>query len=50
LPAPPASQPVILAVMLVQEDEVRVYQERGTDFIVAAVEDIVGCLPEGLGG
>src|SRR5579872_5146815 len=45
-----ADEPVILAVMLVQEDEVRVYQERGTDFIVAAVEDIVGCLPEGLGG
>lgn len=45
-----ADEPVILAVMLVQEDEVRVYQERGTDFIVAGVEDIVGCLPEGLGG
>ena len=45
-----ADDPVILAVMLVQNDEVRVYQERGTDFIVASVEDLVGCLPEGWGG
>lgn len=38
-------EPEILAVMLVHEDEVEVYQERGADFIIGAVGDIVGCLP-----
>ena len=36
----------ILVVMLVQDDEVQIYQERGTDFIIAKVEDVMGCLPE----
>lgn len=38
-------EPEILAVMLVHEDEVAVYQERGADFIIGSVADIVECLP-----
>lgn len=38
-------EPEILAVMLVHEDEVAVYQEREVDFIVGSVADIVECLP-----
>lgn len=38
-------EPEILAVMLVHEDEVTVYQERGADVIIGAVGDIVECLP-----
>ena len=45
-----ADDPVILAVMLVQNDDVRVYQERGTDLIVASVEDIVGFCRRGRAG
>lgn len=40
-----ADEPEILAVMLVQQDEVSVYQERGADIIIASVGDIVECLP-----
>jgi len=36
----------ILVAMLVHDDEIQVYQERGTDFIVAGVEDLLECLPE----
>ncbi|HET9922252.1 MAG TPA: HAD family hydrolase [Ktedonobacteraceae bacterium] len=39
-------EPEFLAVMLVHEDEVSVYQERGAEFIVGSVEDVLGCLPE----
>ncbi len=40
------SDPEILIVMLVHEEEVAVYQERGADLIVASVGDLVECLPE----
>ncbi len=43
-----ASEPDILAVMLVHEDEVAVYQERGADIIVGAVEDVLACLPDSI--
>ena len=43
-----ADEPEMLVVMLVHEDEVAVYQERGADFIIASVGDIVECLPEKL--
>jgi HAD superfamily phosphatase len=32
--------PTILAVMLVHEDEIAVYQQRGADIIISAVEDV----------
>lgn len=37
-------EPEMLVVMLVHEDEVGVYQERGADVIVGKVEDVVGCV------
>ena len=40
--------PEILVAMLVHEDEVRVYEERGADFIIGEAEDVVGCLPENM--
>jgi phosphoglycolate phosphatase-like HAD superfamily hydrolase len=42
------SDPEILMAMLIYEHEIEVYQQRGADFIVAAVTDVVGCLPDGL--
>jgi len=41
-----ADEPEILVAMLVHDDEVAVYQERGADFIVGSVEEVVGCLPD----
>jgi len=40
------SEPDMLAVMLVQEQEVAIYQERGADFIVGSVVDVTRCLPD----
>ena len=40
--------PDILIAMLVYEHEVEVYRQRGADFIVQSVMDVVGCLPGGL--
>jgi HAD superfamily phosphatase len=37
----------ILMAMLVYEHEIEVYQQRGADFIVASVTDVMGCLPDG---
>ncbi len=37
----------ILMAMLVYEHEIEVYQQRGADFIVASVTDVIGCLPDG---
>ena len=34
--------------MLVYEHEVEVYRQRGADFIIGAVKDVVGCLPNAL--
>ena len=42
------TDPDILAAMLVYEHEVEVYKERGADFIVYTVTDVVECLPPGL--
>lgn len=39
------SEPEILAVMLVHEEEIGVYQERGADIIFGKVEDVIECLP-----
>ena len=39
------SDPQILAVMLVYEHEVEIYRQRGADFIIRAVKDVLGCLP-----
>lgn len=39
------SDPEILVAMLVHEDEVKVYQQRGADFIIGETEDIISCLP-----
>ena len=41
-----AGDPEILAAMLVHEDEVEVYQQRGADVIIGGVEDVLACLPE----
>jgi HAD superfamily phosphatase len=41
-------EPEMLVAMLVPEEEVELYQERGTDFIVGSVEDLLWCLPEGV--
>jgi HAD superfamily phosphatase len=41
-----ANEPDMLAVMIVRDDEIPVYQERGADFIVGSVEDVLGCLPD----
>ncbi len=38
-------EPEILAGMLVSMDEVLMYQERGADFIVGLVVDVLDCLP-----
>ncbi len=38
-----ASEPDMLAAMLVDEHEAVTYQERGADFIVGSVVDIIGC-------
>src|SRR5437763_10799492 len=40
------TDPEILIVMLVDEEEVAVYQERGADLIVTSVGDLVQCLPD----
>ncbi len=40
--------PDILIAMLVYEHEVEVYKQRGADFIVRSVMDVVECLPGGL--
>jgi HAD superfamily phosphatase len=37
--------PEILVAMLVHGDEVEVYQQRGADFVIGEVEDVMGCLP-----
>ena len=39
-----AQDPDMLAVMLVHGDEVPVYQERGADFIIGSVADVIRCL------
>jgi phosphoglycolate phosphatase-like HAD superfamily hydrolase len=41
-------QPPILAAMLVNEEEVELYKQRGADLIVRSVEDLLECLPERL--
>jgi HAD superfamily phosphatase len=41
-------EPQILAAMLVYEHEVEVYKQRGADFVIRTVTDVVGCLPPGL--
>ncbi len=41
-----AGDPDILAAMLVHEEEVEVYQQRGADFIIGEAEDLLACLPE----
>jgi hypothetical protein len=38
----------MLAAMLVFEDEAATYQERGADFIIRSMEDVMGCLPDGI--
>src|SRR5260370_23577686 len=38
-----ASEPDMLAAMLVHEHEAATYQERGADFIVGSVADVIGC-------
>ena len=40
-----ASEPDILMVMVAQEDEAVLYQQRGADIIVSSVEDLLACLP-----
>ncbi len=35
------SDPTVLAVMLVHDDEIPVYQQRGADIIISAVEDVL---------
>jgi HAD superfamily phosphatase len=39
-------EPQILAAMLVYEHEVEVYKQRGADFVIRTVTDVVECLPE----
>jgi HAD superfamily phosphatase len=41
-----ASEPDMLAAMLVHKHEVAIYQERGADFIVGSVVDVIRCLPD----
>ena len=38
-------EPEMLAAMLIHEHEAAIYQERGADFIVESVTDVMGCLP-----
>jgi hypothetical protein len=40
-----ADDPEILVAMLVHADEMTIYQQRGADFIVGSVEEVIGCLP-----
>jgi phosphoglycolate phosphatase-like HAD superfamily hydrolase len=40
------SEPDFLAAMSVPAAEIALYKERGTDFIVRSVEDLLWCLPE----
>jgi len=40
------TDPEILAVMLVHDDEIAIYQQRGADMIIGKVEDVLECLPE----
>jgi len=42
------NEPDMLAAMLVFEDEVATYQKRGADFIIRSMEDVMGCLPDGI--
>ena len=44
-----AEEPDFLAAMLVHDDEIGVYQERGAEFIIGSIEDVLGCLPEEMG-
>ncbi len=41
-----AGEPDILSVMRIPEVEIELYKERGVDFIVRSVEDLLWCLPE----
>ncbi|QBD79954.1 HAD family hydrolase [Ktedonosporobacter rubrisoli] len=42
-----AAEPGILAVVLINEEkDAAIYQQRGADFIVQEVEDVLWCLPE----
>lgn len=41
-----AGEPDMLMAMLVGEAESELYQQRGADFIVRSVEDLLWCLPE----
>jgi HAD superfamily phosphatase len=41
-----AGEPDMLMAMLVGEAEAEIYQQRGADFIVRSVEDLLWCLPE----
>src|SRR5258708_27600691 len=41
-----ASEPDMLVAMLVLKHEVAIYQERGADFIVGSVVDVMRCLPD----
>ena len=43
-----ATDPDILAVMLVHDDEIAVYQKRGADIIIGSVEDVLRCLPDSI--
>jgi HAD superfamily phosphatase len=41
-----AGEPEMLVAMLVSANEVALYQQRGSDFIVGSAEDLLRCLPE----
>lgn len=41
-----AGEPDMLMAMLVGEAEAEIYRQRGADFIVRSVEDLLWCLPE----
>lgn len=43
-------EPDILAVMLVHEDEIALYQKRGADFIIGSADDVMECLPDKVRG
>jgi HAD superfamily phosphatase len=40
------SEPDMLAAMLIHKHEVAIYRERGADFIVGSVVDVMRCLPD----
>jgi phosphoglycolate phosphatase-like HAD superfamily hydrolase len=40
-----AAEPEFLVAVLVNSDEMAIYQERGADFILSSVEDVMACLP-----